>query len=174
MSGSRRSKGFKPNEIAALSGVVIFFVVVVVMIAALAWPKIEENWFPEPTPVPGVSRTYPVKPTGACDEPDTKKPMPIIDPQVEGYVVSALVDMEESGALRATPESLEGWVSYWVYDMPQGRLEYWTYGAGDSAGLVFELLPRCFWPDPEGMLWAEFSEVTVRELQIAGEGNRSQ
>jgi hypothetical protein len=161
MPGSRKSD-IKASEIVTLMALAIFVVVIVAMVAALAWPKIKANWF-TPTPVPGISQVFPVRQQVDCNG---FLPIVVTGPTTISYVTSAFVDMEQAGAILEQPTDLEGWSAYWVYDHSEARLEYWLYGAGDSDGLVYELVPRCFWVDEEGFPWAEFAEVTVRQIEV--------
>ncbi len=66
-------------------------------------------------------------------------------------------------------ESLEGWSAHWFFDTKQDRVEYWMYGGGESDGLVYEFTIGCM--DIFGFV--EFSEIEVRELSPAGEGNHN-
>lgn len=170
MSGQERPEGMEIGTIFWAALAALFVVGALVALALLAGPKIKALVFPTPTPEPGASRVFRVRhdPNFECSE----KSMNLGPPLLESYVLSALIDMRETGAwVQPEGESFEGWAVYWVYDVKQERLEYWLYGAGSAKGLVFELLPRCFFLSENNIPYVEFSEIEVRELPAAGEGN---
>ena len=164
-------KGYKPSEIALAVGLIVFIVVIVGMAGSLAWPKIEENWFPPtptPTPVPGseiTRETPPIAFKEGLEVPEcTRGPINVIDPRQPAYVYSALSVVRQMDLVPGLDQRTDfddiGFDWIWTYE---DGLQYWVF-VEDYATFAFTI--KCFRLFPgEAGTWVEFESVEIRYLE---------
>ncbi len=132
MSESRKSK-LKVGEVAALVGLSIFIIAMVVGLSMLAWPTIQKNWFPQPTPIVDVRPLIMTnEEMNGCADPEFS--VIVIDATSPQVVVPAIVAMQKSGVIRETDAMIKRLVA-------KEAVPYWTWSQTDGLQLAIFDLP---------------------------------
>jgi len=161
MSGSRSGKT-SAMEYVWVAVLAILAVGVLSMGAALAWPTIESNWFPEPTPEPGyrdIRQIY--TPTdemiGCVDTVINIGP-----PGEQLYFYSAMAVAAEMNLIPGMDqkENYDDFTVAWIWGPEEGL----KYAIGVAGAVVLEFVPLCSIPNEagDGPGWVVFESVEVK------------
>ena len=171
MSGDRTSRDW--GSIFWLTVLIVGAVVVLGLIGGIAWPKIQSNFFPEPTEV--VDRRPLMMTNAQLNACHIDGKAALLSPNREDYIVPAITSLARSGVIRdpdpllrrAAERPEPRVVGFWLWSQIDGL----SYSLVDVATkTVYELEIHCWYLAATGSSYPLFESVIVN--RAAEEGSR--